>query len=165
MRREEHALRVAAAVQPRYWRLVVELRLRAGEWLAEMEALPGSGISKLLFAVSVVARVPAMAREAQRRRAASRKPEDLLLFSWALLILFLIWHHTRDQRLGEEARADGLLSGRNPVIARTAMWQTSGAIPAHNADFVFAGGEGSRHTVTVVECKTAPEGIEPRRPS
>jgi hypothetical protein len=122
------------------------------EWLAEMDALPGTGISKLVWACGVSAGVPAMSRESRSRHAAvNSKPEtskrdDSLALGGMLFVVLLFWQHTQER--AREQTADGA-----SFIIANPPWQGPHALPAHNTEPDLVIRNGSGRIATVFESK------------
>jgi hypothetical protein len=68
------------------------------EWLAELEAIPGLGISKLVWAINVTAGVPSLRRTLQSRPATASKQSDALLLGFLLIMLFVAWQSIQHER-------------------------------------------------------------------
>lgn len=123
-------------------------RYRA-EWLAEMDAVPGPGIVKLHFALSVTAGAGVMAYEGRSLRGVRRRKalstalapnrEELLMFGFVLLLLafFLM----QKERARKEGRPHFLLDSGVLHLGST-----------RQPDAIIEGPDG----IAVIEYKTAP---------
>lgn len=127
------------------------------EWLAELDAIPGFGISRLLWAISVAAGVPAMRRSYRPRPSPAPAQLDTLLLGFLLLVLLLAWQSA--QREGARRAAgekgglagQGFLSGQRPVPSRSQIHVArDGAQP----DVVVVSNRGS---TTLYEIKVVPK--------